>query len=82
MLACESVPGEQIRVIINDGVAPLTGIRGCPENKDGMCPVLAFVEAQKETIAKTDWNWDCYGDWDVPAGDEWETVTGDPPQRQ
>ena len=40
----------------NDAVAPLTGIRGCPEQLDGMCPVDAFVAAQKEIIRNTDWN--------------------------
>ncbi|KAF5324577.1 hypothetical protein D9611_004222 [Ephemerocybe angulata] len=81
LLACESVPGEQIRVIINDGVAPLTGVRGCPEQKDGMCSVDTFVAAQKETIEKTDWEWECHGDWTVPEGTEWETTTGEPPKK-
>ncbi|KAG2001830.1 hypothetical protein CC2G_004959 [Coprinopsis cinerea AmutBmut pab1-1] len=80
LLSCTSTPGEQIRVIINDGVAPLHGIRGCPEQKDGMCPVEAFVEAQKEIIKDTDWQWGCHGDWEVPEGTEWETVTGQPPR--
>ncbi|KAF9480866.1 phosphoglycerate mutase-like protein [Pholiota conissans] len=82
LLECTSLPGPQIRVIINDAVAPLTGIRGCPKQKDGMCPVETFVQAQKETIADTDWNWDCHGDWIVPSGPEWETVTGQPPRRE
>ncbi|KAF4615469.1 hypothetical protein D9613_003377 [Agrocybe pediades] len=80
LLECTSLPGQQIRVIINDGVAPLTGIKGCPKQKDGMCPVSTFVEAQKEIIKETDWNYDCYGDWTVPEGTEWETTTGSPPQ--
>ncbi|TFK25804.1 phosphoglycerate mutase-like protein [Coprinopsis marcescibilis] len=80
LLSCTSTPGEQIRVIINDGVAPLTGIRGCPEQKDGMCPVDTFVDAQKEIIAKTDWAYDCHGDWEVPEGNSWQTVTGDSPK--
>lgn len=79
MLACESTPGEQIRVIINDGVAPLTGIRGCPEQKDGMCSVETFVKAQQETIEEVDWEWECMGDWSVPDGTEWETTIGAPP---
>ncbi len=69
-------------MIINDGVAPLTGIEGCPEEKDGMCPLDAFVAAQKKTIAETDWNWDCHGDWEVSPGPEWETMTGSPPAKQ
>ena len=35
VLSCESHADPQIRIIINDGVVPLTGIHGCPEDKDG-----------------------------------------------
>ncbi|GLB35545.1 putative phosphoglycerate mutase-like protein [Lyophyllum shimeji] len=80
LLECASIPGQQIRIIINDGVTPLTGIKGCPEQRDGMCPVDTFVEAQKEIIAETDWRYDCYGDWTVPQGPEWNTTTGSPPK--
>ncbi|KAA1474843.1 phosphoglycerate mutase-like protein [Dentipellis sp. KUC8613] len=70
---------EHIRIIINDAVAPLTGIDGCPSDSEGKCPVSTFVAAQKKIIQKTDWNWACYGDWEVPAGHDWHTVTGDAP---
>ena len=79
VLSCNSVPDPQIRVIINDGVVPLTGIKGCPEQRDGMCPVAAFVEAQKEIIQATDWTHSCHGNWTVPPGTEWNTTTGDSP---
>ncbi|KAF8228627.1 phosphoglycerate mutase-like protein [Tricholoma matsutake] len=81
LLQCASVPGEQIRIIINDGVTPLTGIKGCPTQPDGMCPVDTFVAAQKEIIEEVDWMWDCYGNWTVPEGDAWNTTTGSPPPR-
>jgi len=81
LLECTSLPGPQIRIIINDAVAPLTGIRGCPEQQDGMCPVDTFVAAQKEIIRNTDWEYDCYGNWTVPPGTEWRTLTGDSPKR-
>ncbi|KAH7929279.1 phosphoglycerate mutase-like protein [Leucogyrophana mollusca] len=80
LLACESEPGPQIRIVINDGVAPLTGIKTCPEHSHGLCPVDAFVEAQKEIIRTTDWIHDCHGDWTVPPGTEWSTTTGDAPK--
>lgn len=67
-------------MIINDGVAPLTSIKGCPEQKDGMCSVATFVEAQKEIIQATDWIHDCYGDWTIPPGTGWNTTTGDAPK--
>jgi hypothetical protein len=83
VLSCASSPEPQIRVIVNDGVAPLSPIKGCPEdNKLGMCPVDAFVGGMKEIIAETDWDWDCHGDWSVPEGDDWHTVTGSPPTRE
>ena len=81
VLSCPSRESEQIRVIINDAVAPLTGIEGCPNDADGMCPIPTFVAAQKKIIANTDWNWVCHGDWEVPAGRDWNTTTGDPPSR-
>ncbi|KAJ7849868.1 histidine phosphatase superfamily [Mycena olivaceomarginata] len=68
-----------IRVIVNDRVVSLTGLAGCGAQKDGMCSVEAFVEAQRENTGKTGWEWGCHGDWDVP--EEWETTTGEPPAR-
>ncbi|KAF9533657.1 phytase [Crepidotus variabilis] len=83
LLECSDIPtGPQIRIIINDGVVPLTGIKGCPQQKDGMCSVDAFVKAQKETIEDADWDWECHGDWEVPAGNEWETISGTPPRKK
>jgi hypothetical protein len=79
LLTCSDKPETQIRVIINDGVVPLTGLRGCPEEKDGMCPLPTFVEAQKETIRNTDWEWGCLGDWEISEG--WQTTTGEPPKK-
>ncbi|KAG8894794.1 hypothetical protein FRB99_000985 [Tulasnella sp. 403] len=73
--------GPQIRIVINDGVTPLTGIKGCPENKHGLCPVDTFVSAQKQIIAETDWAWSCKGDWTLPPGPEWTTTTGDAPKK-
>ena len=82
VLECTSLPGPQIRIIINDAVAPLTGIRGCHKHKDGMCSVETFVAAQKEIIRNTDWEYDCYGNWTVPPGTDWETITGDTPKHK
>lgn len=79
LLECQSLLGSQIRIIINDGVVPLTGIRGCPEHKDGICPLDAFVEAMKEIVKGTNWLRDCHGDWSVPPGTAWNTTTGEPP---
>jgi hypothetical protein len=80
VLSCLSEPGPQIRIIVNDGVVPLTGIKGCLDQRDGMCAVDTFVKAQKEIIAQTDWHYDCHGNWTVPEGTQWNTTTGDPPK--
>jgi hypothetical protein len=45
---------EYIRVILNDAAVPLTGIRGCPENDQGMCPMATFVSSIQEIIGSID----------------------------
>ncbi|EJD02001.1 phosphoglycerate mutase-like protein [Fomitiporia mediterranea MF3/22] len=81
LLECIGMDGDQIRIILNDGVVPLTGIRGCPDQKDGMCPVDTFVRAQREIIQEVDWIYECHGDWTVPPGPAWNTTTGSPPSK-
>ncbi|CAE6441606.1 unnamed protein product [Rhizoctonia solani] len=81
LLSCENRPEPQLRVIINDGVVALDGLDSCPKDKDGMCPVDAFVAAQRASLAKADYEWTCRGDWNLPEGPEWNTTTGMPPPR-
>lgn len=80
MLSCADpslTSTEQIRVIVNDGVVPLSPLKGCPEDpKYGMCSVDGFVESMKETISELDWNWYCHGKWSLPKGDKWQTSDG------
>ena len=79
VLNCTTTPSpSQIRVIINDGVSPLTSLPGCTENKDGLCDLDAFIQAEKGIVESIDWDWGCLGDWKVPVG--WETVIGSPPK--
>ncbi|KAG8701965.1 hypothetical protein FRC09_005030 [Ceratobasidium sp. 395] len=80
LLSCNSHSEPQIRIIINDGVVPLTTVKGCPEDKHGRCPLNTFVAAQKETIGSSSWEWACYGEWEVDEG--WETSRGMPPARK
>ncbi|KAJ3556987.1 hypothetical protein NM688_g1721 [Phlebia brevispora] len=68
LLSCGSFPDPQIRIIVNDGVVPLTSIKGCPIQKDGLCPVSTFVAAMKEMIRDTDWTWGCHGGWETIRG--------------
>ncbi|KIJ62097.1 hypothetical protein HYDPIDRAFT_94962 [Hydnomerulius pinastri MD-312] len=65
-----------IRILINDGPVPLSGIHTCPSSPSGLCPLPAFIEGQKETIRGVEWDWGCHGEWDVPGGGEWETAGG------
>ena len=73
VLQCEALPDPQIRIVINDGVTSLTSVKGCPEQKDGMCPLSTFTKAQKERIRTVDWGYTCHGNWtdswNVPVRD-------------
>jgi len=82
LLSCSSTPGEQIRVIVNDGPVPLSPLKYCPdEAKYGLCPVDDFVKSLKEIIQETDFAWACLGDYELPDGDAWQTVNGSPPPK-
>ncbi|EKM47986.1 uncharacterized protein PHACADRAFT_203411 [Phanerochaete carnosa HHB-10118-sp] len=79
LLSCADTHGPQIRIIVNDGVVPLTSLRGCPHQPDGLCPLDTFVAALSEIIQTTDWQWGCHGNWSVTAGHVWNTTTGSYP---
>lgn len=42
-----------IRLILNDAVVPLTGLKGCGEDEDGLCELGRFVGALGEIVAET-----------------------------
>ena len=48
-----------IRLILNDAVVPLTGLNGCGEDEDGLCPLGTFVEALGELVAETNFGEVC-----------------------
>ena len=55
-LSCPSKSSSrQIRIIINDAAVPLTGIRDCPDEEEGLCPFDTFVSGMQELIAETDY---------------------------
>ncbi|KZT30677.1 phosphoglycerate mutase-like protein [Neolentinus lepideus HHB14362 ss-1] len=58
-----------IRWILNDAVVPLTGLKGCPEDKNGLCPLSTFITGMNERIAEIDYNFDCYANYTVPTPD-------------
>ncbi|KAI0305486.1 phosphoglycerate mutase-like protein [Multifurca ochricompacta] len=45
-----------IRWILNDAVVPLTGVKGCKANKDGLCDLV-------------DYQFDCFGNYSIPLPD-------------
>ncbi|KAJ9111687.1 hypothetical protein QFC19_001046 [Naganishia cerealis] len=62
ILACGDSTDDEpthIRLILNDGVVPLTGLRGCPEDEDGKCPIDVFVAALKEIISEVSFSQEC-----------------------
>ena len=58
-----------VRFILNDGVVPLTGIKGCAKNKDGLCALDKFVSGLKARVAEIDYQFDCFANYTVPAPD-------------
>jgi hypothetical protein len=56
-----SARDKYIRLILNDAVVPLTGIRGCPEHEEGLCSLEGFVESMKEIVESVDFEKDCGG---------------------
>ncbi|KAI5451363.1 hypothetical protein NCC49_001672 [Naganishia albida] len=81
VLACGDTSSDEpthIRLILNDGVVPLTGLRGCPEDEEGKCPIDTFVGALKEIIGEVDFAREC-GLKSAKALDySLETVNGSP----
>lgn len=52
---------DSIRIILNDAVVPLTGIQGCPDDDDGICPLDTFMSAMQTLIGEIDFAKDCGG---------------------
>ncbi|KAH9486630.1 3-phytase A [Psilocybe cubensis] len=70
VLSCSaSTKPTHIRWILNDGVLPLTGIKGCKANKDGMCDLEAFISGMKARIAEVDFAFDCFANFTIPIPD-------------
>jgi hypothetical protein len=58
-----------IRWILNDGVLPLTGIKGCKPDNDGLCELDTFIASMKQRIEEVDFDFDCFGNYTVPEPD-------------
>jgi hypothetical protein len=54
---------------LNDAVVPLTGIKGCKEDKHGLCELSSFIAGMKQRIAEVDFAFDCFGNYTMPDPD-------------
>ena len=59
-----------IRFVLNDGVLPMVGMGGCPEDKNGLCPLPTFISAMQERIASIDFAFDCFANYSMPNPDD------------
>lgn len=66
--------GRFVRIILNDAPVPLTGIRGCKKDRDGLCAIDAFVSSMHTLIGETDFARACHDDYDFEA----EVMDGQP----
>ncbi|KAG2159736.1 histidine phosphatase superfamily [Suillus bovinus] len=70
VLSCPASEGPtHIRFLLNDGVVPLTGIRGCTEDSNGLCALPGFISGMHERIGQIDFAHDCYGNYTLPNPD-------------
>lgn len=67
-----------VRVILNDAPVPLTGIRGCKKDRDGLCGFDNFVSSMHDLISGVDFAYDCNADYDMGE----EVTNGEPIRRQ
>ncbi|EPQ60549.1 phosphoglycerate mutase-like protein [Gloeophyllum trabeum ATCC 11539] len=58
-----------IRWILNDAVMPLTGLKGCQEDPNGLCELSAFIAGMQERMAEIDYDFDCFANYTVPTPD-------------
>ncbi|KAF8521507.1 phosphoglycerate mutase-like protein [Gautieria morchelliformis] len=77
VLSCSSSNTSYIRFILNDGVVPLTGIKGCTASPDGLCELDTFISAMKERISEVDFAFDCLANYTI--ADPTQITDGRPP---
>ena len=62
-----SATNKFIRMRLNNGVLPLSEIRGglCAGRTDGMCPMAKFVESQANAYAMSNYDYACFGNYTI-----------------
>ncbi|KAH7912604.1 histidine phosphatase superfamily [Hygrophoropsis aurantiaca] len=59
-----------IRFILNDAVMPLTGIKGCTYDPNGLCSLPSFISGMQERIGQIDFDFDCFANYTMPNPDD------------
>lgn len=54
-----------VRLKLNNRVLPLSSLKSCPTDKEGLCPYDDFVESLKYALSQVDFDRNCYG---IPEG--------------
>jgi hypothetical protein len=55
--------------ILNDAVVPLTGVKDCPPDKNGLCALPTYIKGTKERITQVDYQHDCFVGCSIPNPD-------------
>ena len=59
-----------MRFILNDAVLPMTGIKGCKDDKNGLCDLVSSIQGR---IGEVDFTFDCFANYTFPDLDmAWE----------
>ncbi|KAI0044628.1 phosphoglycerate mutase-like protein [Auriscalpium vulgare] len=58
-----------VRWILNDAVVPLTGVKGCKADKNGLCPLATYIKGTQARIDEIDFQFDCFGNYTIPDPD-------------
>ncbi|KAI0041305.1 phosphoglycerate mutase-like protein [Auriscalpium vulgare] len=58
-----------IRWILNDAVVPLTGVKGCKTDRNGLCPLATYIAGTQARIEEIDFQFDCFGNYTTPDPD-------------
>lgn len=66
-----------IRWLLNDAVMDPQGMGNCSYDPNGFCPLETYIEALDAVIAATDFDYACFGTYNMTA----DITNGQPPPR-
>ena len=60
-------PTSYVHFILNQRTVPMgRSLKECGDRDDGWCEMDTFLHVQKTQIEKAQFEWACFGDWDMP----------------